>query len=121
VVALLRFGCPTAVDTSAGHKLIGLFPMKYETLDFVNARQQAFQFSKTPRIAKKELDTPVFQDILNKKKPIKFEDKQNQHFEYYYPFQNKPECQMCHGQSKDLLGVLQLKISTADLNMQIKL
>lgn len=95
--------------------------MKYETLDFVNARQQAFQFSKTPRIAKKELDTPVFQDILNKKKPIKFEDKQNQHFEYYYPFQNKPECQMCHGQSKDLLGVLQLKISTADLNMQIKL
>ena len=92
----------------------------YETLDFVNARQQAFQFSKTPRIAKKELDTPVFQDILNKKKPIKFEDKQNQHFEYYYPFQNKPECQMCHGQSKDLLGVLQLKISTADLNMQIK-
>ena len=92
----------------------------YETLNFVNARQQAFQFSKTPRIAKKELDTPVFQDILNKKEPIKFEDKQNQHFEYYYPFQNKPECQMCHGNRKDLLGVLHLKISTSDLNMQIK-
>ena len=92
----------------------------YETLDLVNAQQQAFQFSRTPRIGRKELDTSVFQDIINKKQAIKFEDKQNQHFEYYYPFQNKPECQMCHGKSKDLLGVLHLKISTADLNMQIK-
>jgi len=92
----------------------------YETLDLVNAQQQAFQFSRTPRIGKKELDTPAFQDIISKNKPIKFEDKQNQHFEYYYPFQNKPECQMCHGNRKDLLGVLHLKISTADLNMQIK-
>jgi serine phosphatase RsbU (regulator of sigma subunit) len=92
----------------------------YETLDRVNAQQQAFQFSKTPRIGRKELDTPLFHDIINKKKAIKLEDKKNQHFEYYYPFQNKPECQMCHGQSKDLLGVLRLKISTADLNMQIR-
>jgi serine phosphatase RsbU (regulator of sigma subunit) len=92
----------------------------YETLDFVNAQQQAFQFTKTPRITKKELDTPLFQNIINEKRPIKFEDKQNQHFEYYYPFQNGPECQMCHGKSKDILGVLHLKISTADLNMQIK-
>jgi serine phosphatase RsbU (regulator of sigma subunit) len=92
----------------------------YETLDLVNAQQQAFQFRKTPRIIKKELDTPLFQNIINEKRPIKFEDKQNQHFEYYYPFQNEPECQMCHGKAKDILGVLHLKISTADLNMQIK-
>ena len=92
----------------------------YETLDLVNAQQQAFQFTRTPRITKKELDTPLFQDIINEKRPIKFEDKQNQHFEYYYPFQNEPECQICHIKSKDLLGVLHLKISTADLNMQIK-
>ncbi len=92
----------------------------FETLDLVNAQQQAFQFTRTPRITKKELDTPLFQDLLNGKRPIKFEDKKNQHFEYYYPFQNEPECQMCHGKSKDILGVLHLKISTAELNMQIK-
>ena len=92
----------------------------YKTLDFVNAHQQAFQFTKTPRITKKELDNPLFQNIISEKRPIKFEDKQNQRFEYYYPFQNEPECQMCHGKSKDILGVLHLKISTADLNMQIK-
>jgi serine phosphatase RsbU (regulator of sigma subunit) len=92
----------------------------YETLDFVNAYQQAFQFTKTPRITKKELDTTLFQHIINEKRPIKFEDKKNQHFDYYYPFQNEPECQMCHGTSKDILGVLHLKISTADLNDQIK-
>lgn len=92
----------------------------YETLDFVNAQQQAFKFRKTPRIPKKEIDTPLFQNIINEKRPIKYEDKQNQHFEYLYPFQNEPECQMCHGKSKDILGVLHLKISTADLNMQIK-
>jgi serine phosphatase RsbU (regulator of sigma subunit) len=92
----------------------------YETLDRVNAQQRAFQFSRTPRIGRKELDTPLFQDIISKKKAIKFEDKQHQHFEYLYPFENKPECQMCHGQSEDLLGVLHLKISTTDLNMQAK-
>ena len=92
----------------------------YETLDFVNAQLPAFQFAKTPRITKKELDTPLFQNTINEKRPIKFEDKQNQYFEYYYPFKNEPECMMCHGKSKDILGVLHLKISTADLNMQIK-
>jgi serine phosphatase RsbU (regulator of sigma subunit) len=92
----------------------------YKTLDLVNAQQKAFQFRKTPRITKKELATPQFQNIINEKKPIKFEDKQNQYFEYYYPFKNEPECQMCHGKKKDILGVLHLKISTADLNMQIK-
>jgi len=92
----------------------------YKTLDFVNARQQAFQFPKTPRIDEKKLDTQLFQDSIAKKMPIKFEDKRNQHFEYYYPFQNKPECQMCHGTRQNILGVLHLKISTADLNMQIK-
>ncbi len=92
----------------------------YETLDSVNAYQQAFQFAKTPRIAKKQLDSTLFQRILNEKEPIKLEDKKDQHFDYYYPFQNEPECQMCHGTSKDILGVLHLKISTADLNDQIK-
>ena len=92
----------------------------YETLNFVNAQQRAFLFSKTTRIPKKELDTPLFQKVMNEKKPVKFEDKQNQHFEYYYPLQNEPACQMCHGKSKDILGVLHLKISTADLNRQIK-
>jgi len=92
----------------------------FETLDFVNAHQQAFQFSKTPRIAKKQLDTTLLQRILNEKEPIKFEDKKNQHFDYYYALQNVPECQMCHGTSKDILGVLHLEISTADLNDQIK-
>lgn len=92
----------------------------YETLDFVNSQQPAFQFAKTPRITKKELNTPLFQNIINEKRPIKFEDKQNQYFEYYYPLKNEPECKMCHGKSKDILGVLHLKISTADLNMQIK-
>ena len=92
----------------------------YETLDLVNAQQQAFQFAKTPRIAKKGIDSPLFQNIINEKRPIKFEDKLNQHFEYYYPFTNEPECQMCHGASKDILGVLHLEISTAELNMQIK-
>ena len=92
----------------------------YETLNLVNTHQQAFKFRKTPRIAKKELDTPLVQDIIHEKLPIKFQDKQNQHLEYLYPFHNEPECQMCHGTGKDLLGVLHLKISTADLNMQIK-
>ncbi|NIP27095.1 MAG: HAMP domain-containing protein, partial [Phycisphaerae bacterium] len=92
----------------------------YETLDFVNAQLPAFQFARTPRITKKELDTPLFQNIINEKRPIKFEDKQNQYFEYYYPFQNEPECKMCHGKSKDILGVLHLKISTVDLNMEIE-
>ena len=92
----------------------------YETLNFVNAQQQAFKFSKTPRIAKKELNTPLFQNIINEKRAIKVEDMQNQHFEYYYPFSNEPECQMCHGSQNDILGVLHLKISTSDLNMQIK-
>jgi hypothetical protein len=41
----------------------------YETLDLVNAQQQAFQFSRTPRIGKKEVDTPVFQDIISKMAP----------------------------------------------------
>jgi len=92
----------------------------YETLDVVNAHQQAFKFRKTPRITKKELDTPRFQNIVNEKKPIKFEDKQNQYLEYYYPLKNESECQMCHGTSKDTLGVLHLRISTAALNLQIK-
>ena len=92
----------------------------YETLDFVNAYQQSFEFNKTPRITKKELDSTLFQHIINEKRPIKFEDKKDQHFDYYYPFQNEPECQMCHGMSKDILGVLHLQISTADLNEQIK-
>jgi len=92
----------------------------YETLNFVNAQQRAFLFSKTPRMTKKELDSPLFQKVMNEKNPVKFEDEQNQHFEYYYPLLNERACQMCHGKNKDILGVLHLKISTADLNRQIK-
>ncbi len=92
----------------------------YETLNLVNAQQKAFQFKKTPRIAKKELFTPLLGNLINEKRPIKFEDKKNQHFEYYYPLQNEPACQLCHGKNNDVLGVLHLKISTADLNMEIK-
>ncbi len=92
----------------------------YETLNLVNAYQQAFQFTKTPRITKKEIDSPLFQQVINEKRPIKFEDKQDHHFEYYYPLDNEPECQMCHGMSNEILGVLQLQISTADLHEQIK-
>ncbi len=82
--------------------------------------RRLFNLQKRLELPKKKLDTPLFQNIINEKKPIKFEDKQNQYFEYYYPFKNEPECQMCHGKNKDILGVLHLKISTADLNMQIK-
>ena len=92
----------------------------FETQNNVNSYQQIFKFQKTPRIPKKEIDNPLFQRAINEKRPIKFEDKKNQHLEYYYPLKNELECRMCHGTSKAIQGVLHLKISIADVNEQLR-
>jgi len=92
----------------------------FETLDNVNRYQKIFKFPKTPRIPKNEIDNPMFQSVLNDDKSIMFEDKDNQHLEYYYPLKNEPECQMCHGTENSIQGVLHLKISIADVYKQLR-
>lgn len=91
----------------------------YQTVDFVNSRQDTYNFRRTPRIEKSITEDPNFKKVIETNSPLEyFNPDKEKSIEYFFPIlNNQAECQFCHGTPPDvpfIRGVAHFKISVED-------
>ena len=92
----------------------------YSTLEEVNRNQDMFEFSRTPRVDSKRMETKSFQKVGDSNTPLTVRDLENERMEYYFPILNYQECRACHGDDHFIRGIAYYRISLAGVFSRIE-
>lgn len=89
------------------------------TLDKVNDFLGGTVFYSSPRVELRNIESPFFEEALTTQSPVNLESTALRQIEYFFPIRNFQECQVCHGSTSDVQGVIHFKVSTEDIYARI--